>query len=297
MFHGLESHLRLERPWGRLWKLLRLAGVNTYSDNCLALAKAVAYSGLLSFFPVLTTVAALLVDARADAVSHAIASFLYEVVPPGTEDIVRDLFIVHGQRPRSVLVAAVLLSVWAASGAMISLMEGFQAIYHLPSGRSFLKERGVAVLLVIVSAIPLWGASVLIVFGERILGATLYWLGLFPSGADLKGPVVLLAQLLRYGVAFAGVVLVTALIYYLGPNRKQSFAGVFPGAAAATALWMLATVVFAWYVRHVGNYNLLYGSVGAGLALLVWMYLLGVIMLFGCEVNAARESSASEPAA
>jgi membrane protein len=289
MFHGLESYAALERPWARIWKVLRLAGESTYNDNCLDVAKAVAFSGLLSFFPVLTTLAALLVEARANDVSHAIASFLYEVVPPGTEDVVRDLFIVHGQRPHFVLVVAVFLSTWAASGAIMSLMEGFRSIYHIPTGRSFLKERGVAVLLVFVSAIPLWAASVLIVFGERILRATLYWLGLFPSGADLKGPVVLFAQALRYGVAFAGVVLVTALIYYLAPNRKQTFAGVFPGAAAATVLWMVATALFAWYVSHVSNYNLLYGSVGAGLALLVWMYVLSVIMLFGCEVNAVRE--------
>lgn len=176
----------------------------------------------------------------------------------------------------------------------MSLMEGFRSIYHLPSGRPFLKERGLAILLVFVSAIPLWGASVLIVFGERILRSVVYWMGLLPDGAQLRGPVLFVAQALRYGVAFAGVVLVTALVYYLAPNRKQTFTEVFPGATAATVLWMLATAAFAWYVRHVANYNLLYGSVGAGLALLAWMYLLAVIMLFGCEVNAARER-AGEP--
>ena len=74
---------------------------------------------------------------------------------------------------------------------------------------------------------------------------------------------------------------------------------VFPGAALATLLWLLATVAFAWYVRHVANYNVLYGGVGAGLALLVWMYVLAVINLFGCEFNAARERDSqwvSDPA-
>jgi len=276
-------------PLTRFWRVLRRAAMNTYENGCLGLAKSIAYSGLLSFFPVLTTLAALLVEARADDVSHAIAAFLYEVVPPGTEDVVRNLFIVHGQRPQWVLVIAVLLSAWAASGAIMSLMEGFRAIYHIPSERSFLKERGVAILLVFVSAIPLWVASVLIVFGERIMRAVISRLGLLPNGADLTGLVLLTGQVLRYGVAFVGVVLVTALVYYLGPNRRQTLLGVFPGAAAATILWMLATAAFAWYVRHVANYNLLYGSVGAGLALLVWMYVMAVIMLFGCEVNAARE--------
>src|SRR5262249_20103525 len=158
--------------------------------------------------------------ARSEDVTHAIASFLYQVVPPGAEDVVRDLFIV-GQHPRSVLVVAVLLSTWAASGAIMSLMEGFRAIYHLPAGRSFVKERAVGILLVFVSAIPLWGAAVLIVFGERILRAAVSWLGLIPAGSDLTGAALLIGQAIRYGIAFAGVVLVTVLLYYLAPNRKQ----------------------------------------------------------------------------
>jgi membrane protein len=113
--------------------LLKTAATGTYENNCLSIAKGAAYSALLSFFPVITTFAALLVQARADAVAHTLASFLYEVVPPGTEDVVRDLFLVHGQRPNSLLAAAVVLAAWAASGAMISLMEGFHSTYHIPS--------------------------------------------------------------------------------------------------------------------------------------------------------------------
>jgi membrane protein len=94
---------------------------------------------------------------------------------------------------------------------------------------------------------------------------------------------------LRLGLAFAVFVLVTALLYYLGPNRKQTLSNVLPGAILATVLWVLSTLAFSWYVRHVSSYNVLYGSVGAGLALLVWMYVWSVITLIGCEFNAARE--------
>jgi membrane protein len=289
MMRSVEARLIRERPLARFWNLLRLAGIGTYEDNCLAIAKGAAYSALLSFFPVLTTLAALLVQARADDVSHAIATFLYEVVPPGTEDTVRTLFVVHGTRPNTVLVVAVVLATWAASGAIVSLMEGFRAIYHIPSEPSFVRERGMAILLVFVSLFPVWGASALIVFGQRIERTVVSRFGLLPEGADLTGGVFLIGQVLRFGVAFGGVVMVTALVYYLAPNRKQKFSAVIPGAYIATLLWMLATIVFAWYVRHVSNYNVLYGSVGAGLALLAWMYVLAVIMLFGCEVNAVRE--------
>ena len=68
---------------------------------------------------------------------------------------------------------------------------------------------------------------------------------------------------------------------------------MWPGAVLATLLWLLATSGFGWYVRHVANYNVVYGSIGAGIALLVWMYLMAAIALIGCEFNAEYERSQS----
>lgn len=289
MVSRFRLYLVEESNWVHLWRLLKSAAQGTYKHNCLSIAKGAAYSALLSFFPVLTTVATLLVQFRAESVARTIARFLYEVVPPGTEDVVRDLFVVRGERPVSLLVVAVVLAAWAASGAMISLMEGFNSTYRVKEDRPFLRERAIAVSLVLIAVIPLWSASGLIVFGNRAERAVVSWLRLLPEGAELSGWVQIAGQALRYGLAFGTVVLITALVYYFAPNRKQTFRMVFPGAALATLLWLLATAAFAWYVRHIANYNVLYGSVGAGLALLVWMYMLAVINLFGCEFNAARE--------
>ena len=75
----------------------------------------------------------------------------------------------------------------------------------------------------------------------------------------------------------------------IGPNRPNKLRYVWPGALMATTLWWGATAVFAWYVRNIANYNVLYGSIGAVVALLVWMYLLSVIALICCEYNAERE--------
>ena len=281
----------------RWLQLLKTAATGTYENNCLSIAKGAAYSALLSFFPVITTFAALLVQARSDAVAHTLATFLYEVVPPGTEDVVRNLFVAHGQRPNSLLAAAVVLAAWAASGAMISLMEGFHSTYHIPSGRSFVKERAMALLLVFLSAAPAWGASALIVLGARAERWAATWLGLLPQGAELMGWAQVAAQVVDFAIAFTTFVLVTATVYYFAPNRSQKLGFVFPGAILATLLWMPATAGFGWYVRHVSNYNVLYGSVGAGLALLVWMYMLAVITLFGCEFNAAWERARAAEAA
>jgi membrane protein len=272
----------------RFLQVMRATLIATFEGNSLSIAKGAAYSSLLSFFPVLTTLAAILVEANATSIARIIANFLYKVVPPGTEDVVVTLFVVHGERPKYLLVSAIILALWAASGAIMSIIEGFRSIYRIPTGRSFLRERGMAVFLVLVSAAPIVGASALIVFGTRAESFLMHRLGV-ASDVDIQGWLELLSKTLRLGLAFGSFVLVTALLYYLGPNRKQTFAKFFPGAVLATVLWVLATLVFSWYVRHISNYNVLYGSVGAGLALLVWMYVWSVITLIGCEFNAARE--------
>jgi membrane protein len=287
-FHAPNFHMFQSGAVARLWSTLGSACVAIYNDGCLGIAKGVAYSALLAFFPVLTTLATLLVMARAEAVSRTVARLLYDVVPAGTEDVVRTLFVVHGQRPNWLLVVAIVLAVWAASGAVMSMMEGFHKVYRVPHGRPFVKERLVAMLLVFSSALPVLGASALIVFGKRAEQAAIGWIGV-KGDNDLAGWVLLTGQILRFGVAFGSIVLASALLYYVGPNRKQRFRQGFPGAVVATVLWLLTTLVFSWYVRHISNYNVLYGSVGAGLALLVWLYLLAVIVLLGCEFNAARE--------
>ena len=274
----------------RFWSRLRAAFQATYQDGSFGTAKGAAYSALLAFFPVLTTLAAVLVQANADSVARTTARLLYDVIPPGTEDVVRALFTVKGRRPTTLLVGAVVLSVWASSGVMMSLMEGFRAVYRIPSGRSFIKERAVAMWLVLVAAIPLLGASALIVIGNRARRSFVSWLGL-TRGDDLGGWVALGGQIFSFGIALIAIVIVMALMYYVGPNRKQIFRRVFPGAVLATVLWLLSTLAVGWYLRDIANYNVLYGGVGAGLALLVWSYILCVITLFGCAYNAVGERS------
>jgi membrane protein len=274
----------------RFWSRLRAAFQATYQDGSFGTAKGAAYSALLAFFPVLTTLAAVLVQANADSVARTTARLLYDVIPPGTEDVVRALFTVKGRRPTTLLVGAVVLSVWASSGVMMSLMEGFRAVYRIPSGRSFIKERAVAMWLVLVAAIPLLGASALIVIGNRARRSFVSWLGL-TRGDDLGGWVALGGQIFSLGIALIAIVIVMALMYYVGPNRKQIFRRVFPGAVLATVLWLLSTLAVGWYLRDIANYNVLYGGVGTGLALLVWSYILCVITLFGCAYNAVGERS------
>jgi membrane protein len=273
-------------PW-----LLRRALVSAFDDNCFGIAKGAAYSALLSFFPVLTSAATILLQTRAQLVSDLLETTLEQIVPPGTEDLVLQQFRITGARPITLLIVANLISIWAASGVIKSLIEGFQAIYRVPRNRSFLRGNGVAMSLVLASAVPLVCASLLVLFGSQVEHAVLDLMKVDPLFSPFAWLWRLLSRLARYVLAFATTVFVTSMLYYFGPYRKQRWRYVWPGAVLATVLWLLATSGFGWYVVHIARYNVMYGSVGAGIALLVWMYLMAAIALIGCEFNAEFERS------
>jgi len=281
--------------WKVFFYLLRRSVVAAADDNCFSIAKGAAYSALLSFFPVLTSAAAILLQTHAKFVSDTIEGFLAQVVPPGTEDLVIRQFQVRGARPSLVLAVAALVSLYAASSVFKSLMEGFQAAYRVPRSRTFWHNTGVAILLVLLSAAPLVAASTLLLFGTQVEHVVLGWIKVDPLWNPWAWAWELLSRLARYALAFAATILMTMILYYFGPNRKQRFAALFPGAAVSAVLWMLATNGFGWYVRHVAHYNVMYGSIGASIALLVWMYLVTAIALLGCEFNAELERLHNAP--
>ena len=281
--------------------LLRRAFLAAYEDNCFGIAKGAAYSFMLSLFPVLTALASILIHVRAQAVVHVMATFIAQVVPPGTEDLILSRLPEHPGRNLSLPVLALLVSVWAGSGAMISLMEGFQAAYRIPSSRPFLQQRAMAIFLIFIAAVPAVAASSLIIFGDHSTRTFLHWIRGTPEVSEISAPLELAWRIGRYAVAVCTTTFVTGLLYYFGPNyrpemqcapgkAKSRFMRVWPGAFLFTVLWLIATAGFAWYVGHrISSYNVFYGSIGAVIVLLIWLYLVACVALLGCEFNAERE--------
>jgi len=266
--------------------LLHRTFIAAFDDGCFTIAKGAAYSAILSFFPILTSTATILVMARAQFVSNTLVDFLSNIVPPGTEQLVLDQFRKTGKKSITLLIVALLLSLWAATSVIKSLMEGFHAAYRIPRSRSFLRETGVGILLVFLSVVPLIGASALILFGSQVESAVLAWIKVDPDLNPLAGTWQVVSRITRYLVAFGATVALTSTLYFYGPYRRQKWSAVWRGAVFATVLWLLATLGFGWYVRHIVSYNVMYGSVGASIALLVWMYLMAAISILGCEFNA-----------
>lgn len=266
------------------WTRLRRALFGAYEHGALGFAKGAAYSALLAFFPVLTTTTAMLIQMNAAAVARKVTGALFRVAPAGVEELLRFYMTERGARPLAVPIAAALLATWAASGVTMSLMEGFQAAYERKSNRGILHGRWISIWLVLVSIGPVLGASGLVLFGDWMETRILLLLGFLPVGETVAGGVKFIAMLVRYAVSAGAGVLVAALLYIYGPDAGTG-RKIWPGSLLATALWLLITSAFGWYVRNIANYNVLYGSIGAVMALCVWMYLLTLSAMVGCEFN------------
>ncbi len=164
---------------------------------------------------------------------------------------------------------------------MVSWMEGFRNAYQLPKIWGLVKERIVAFALVIMAGIPLTFATVLVAFGSRIETRILFQLG------REFGPVILLMWMtIRWLIATLTSIAVIALIYHNAVPRTQPWHSVLPGATLATVLWFVTTAMFGWYLQNYADYSLIYGSLGAAIALLVWMYMISLVILVGAEFNA-----------
>jgi membrane protein len=270
-------------------KLLFRSVVSAWRHDQFGTAKAAAFSALVAFFPLLATTAAVFVRVRAEFASQTLQHFLAQVLPPGAADLVFKYLARKGAQPVLLPLTAMALSVWAAGGVVTSLMQGFRATYGLSRARPFPADTLVAVLLVISAVGPVLGASALVLLGARAERWAAAGLGLLPAGVEMRGWVFVLGGLVRYVVAISAIVVGAAMLYYFGPNRRQHWRFVWPGAVLATALCLGATSLFAWYARNLANYNVMYGSIAAVIALLMWMYLLAVIALVGCEFSAAYE--------
>jgi membrane protein len=265
----------------RFLNLLRKAVWRAFQHDAFAIAKASAYSSILTFFPALLVLGSVLAARRnTQAFSREISDALTRILPAGTTTVQAYL---RGSTGRSVslLFTTSLLTLWLASGVMISWMEGFRRSYDLPKIWGLVKERLVALTLVILAGVPLSCSTVLVAFGNRIETRIL-----FHIGHEFSPYVYLMWMLLRWLIAISTSVAVIALIYHNAVPRTQPWHSVLPGATLATGLWFFMTMLFGWYLQHYADYSVIYGSLGAAIALLVWMYLISLVILIGAEFNA-----------
>jgi membrane protein len=299
--------------------LLRRTLNQVLDHDCLNIAQAAAYSAMVSLFPALI-VAASVITLLPDSAPLRLqaAQFFDRILPPDVSPLLESYFTTSHRSPKSVqaLLVLVLVSLSGASSVIVTLMEGFRRAFDLPTDQwSFWDRRWRSFALVPISLFPLLIASLLVVFGHLLTE----WIA-FHVAAPMREPVFVIAFTLRWLVALAGSVGVIAVIYHMSvppaclgdepedpddslwgsvrtmramSTMERSWTRTLPGAALATVLWLVTTLIFGWYVTRFANYSEVYGSLGAGIALLFWLYIISLSVLCGAEFNA--QLYAAEP--
>jgi membrane protein len=272
---------KLEQSMLRFFRLLRLAFWRAFVHDAFAIAKASAYSMILTFFPVLLIIGSVLANWRKGApylreISYALGSIL-----PAGGNTVLSYLKAAGQHPLGFLTTTSLITLWTASGVTVSWMDGFRRCYELPKTWGLVQERMIAFMLVVFALVPMTFSTLLVAVGSKFEARLLPYVD-----PDFSIYVFLLWGATRWLIATLTSIAVIALIYHHAVPRTQPWHSVMPGAMLATILWFTTTVGFRAYLQHFGNFATIYGSLGAVMALLVWMYLISLVVLVGAEFNA-----------
>ncbi len=265
----------------RFLRLLRLAFWRAFQHDAFSIAKASAYSAILTFFPALLVVGSVLATWRKGAPYMREISYALSRILPAGSNAAMNFMRGAAQRPVSLLITASLLTLWTASGVMISWMEGFRRCYELPKIWGLVKERLISFLLVIFALVPMTFATLLVALGSKVETNILFY-----TAREYSLYILVMWGAIRWLIATLTSIAVIALIYHNAVPRTQPWHSVIPGATLATAMWFSATLLFGFYLRHYADYSIIYGSLGAAIALLVWMYMVSLVVLVGAEFNA-----------
>jgi membrane protein len=266
----------------RYLHFFRKALLQSLAHDVMNTAKASAYSGMLTMFPALLLITALLAQMpEGNTLVAEIRAIFEQFLPSDTMDLLQSYVLSRKIHSVQVILSATSLTLFAGLGMMLSLMEGFRRAYRLPrEDWGFWERRLRALMLVPIVVVPLSIATVVIVFGKQFE----LWM-VAKSGHELRHFVLFFWRMVRWLISLSTSIAVLGALYHFGTRRKEHWLWVAPGAVAATIIWFPGTLAFGWYVTRIADYSVFYGSFGAGIATLVWLYLTSFSGLLGAELN------------
>lgn len=253
------------------------------NDNVSNGAAALAYFWMLAAFPAAIALLSILPYLPIPNLQQAIMNMLGQAMPGEAANLFRSTVEgVVSNRSSGLLSFGFLATLWSGASGIYSVMQQLNITYDVKEQRPFWKARGMSVFLLF-----LFGALIVVAFTLVVFGGDLQDL----LASRLGERVWLLAAfaVFRWAVVLGLLLLGFAVMYYFGPDVQQTFKFITPGSVAGTVILIVAGLGFRFYVSHFASYNATYGSLGAVIILLFWLYITGLVLLLGSEVNALYE--------
>jgi membrane protein len=259
-------------------------------DEVFGRAAQLSYYFLLALFPLLiflTSVIGLIIGSGTD-VSQSLFNYMARVVPPAAFQLIDSTMReVSAASSGSKVSFGILAALWAASNGMGAITEALNVAYDVKESRSWWKQRLVAVSLTIVLSVLIITALAMVLAGDKVINSI--------SANYASGSVFLMTwKIVQWPIVLAAMLFAFALIYYFAPDvREQKWIWITPGAVVGVVLWLLVSFGFRIYLNYFDSYSNTYGSLGAVIILMLWLYLTGVAVLIGGELNAEIENAAA----
>ena len=246
-------------------------------DNTTGMAAQLAHYFLLAIFPLLIFLLSIvpLFRIEPDIITGFIQDYAPSEISGLLEGIISDVLSNSGG---GILSIGLILTLWSASNGMTALMNAFNVAYDVEDSRNFIKSKLLSVFFTVILSLSVILTFVLIVFGEQI-GHLMF------SVIGLDDQFTLVWNLVRSILPVLLVFIVFFIMYMTAPNIKLKFKSVIPGTIFTTAAFLAASWGFSYYVSNFSNYSATYGSIAGVIILIFWLYITGVIIILGAQIN------------
>ncbi|MGF1937108.1 MAG: YihY/virulence factor BrkB family protein [Nostoc sp. ChiQUE02] len=266
------------------WRTLKKTFARTIERRLFGLASEIAFNAMLSLFPAILaiiTAIGLLAESLQNTFKQ-LAAQLSQVLPEQVLDLISDFATteITNSRNSGLFSLSFILAIWTASGAVSTAMTAFDQIHQIPSEniRPFWKAKLVSLGLTV-------GTMLLLVLASFLVFTSDWLLGMVVSGNGSLNFLLHLWELLRWPLALSIVAVAFSFVYRYGPSQWNSGTPIMPGAILAAVFWAILSALFRLYVANFGNYNKVYGAVGAVIVLMLWLSMSAAVLLIGDQLN------------